>query len=155
MFDFNRVTLETLRLTFTTNGKLQIFQGNFHTFSTAKLLIHTSILMYNTVQIVLSSNSQLLTLNTIWSLPFAVHVNLNVSICLRTWEYFESESLAVPPFFGVSCEDEIQQITKLCYDSDACGHHKATVACRKSSQAQFLLRWYFPTINELMSCAFV
>ena len=33
----------------TANGKLQIFQGNFHTFSTVKLLIHASILMQNTV----------------------------------------------------------------------------------------------------------
>ncbi len=37
-----------------------IFQGNFHTFSTAKLLIHASILMQNTVQIVLNSNTKLL-----------------------------------------------------------------------------------------------
>ncbi len=40
--------IETLRLTFTrqtANGKLQIFPGNFHTFSTVKLLIHASILM--------------------------------------------------------------------------------------------------------------
>ncbi len=40
--------LETLRLTFTANGKLQIFQGNFHTFSTEKLLIHVLILMQST-----------------------------------------------------------------------------------------------------------
>ena len=52
-----RLILETLRLTFTANGKLQIFQGNFRTFSTAKLLIHASILMQSTVQIVLNSNS--------------------------------------------------------------------------------------------------
>ena len=51
---------DLIRLTFTANGKLQIFQGNFHTFSTAKLLIHASILMLNTVQIVLNSNTKLL-----------------------------------------------------------------------------------------------
>ncbi len=33
------------RLTFTANRKPRIFQGNFHTFSIAKLLIHASILM--------------------------------------------------------------------------------------------------------------
>ena len=42
---------ETLGLTFAANGKLQIFKP------TAKLLIHASILMYNTVQIVPNSNS--------------------------------------------------------------------------------------------------
>ena len=41
----------TLRLTaFTTYRILQIFQGNFHKFSTAQLLIHASILMQNTVK---------------------------------------------------------------------------------------------------------
>ena len=57
---FSNLILETLRLTFTANGKLPIFQGNFYTFSTAKLLIHASVLMYNTLQIILNSNSYLL-----------------------------------------------------------------------------------------------
>ena len=53
---------ETLGLTFAANGKLQIFKGKYHNeFPTAKLLIHASILMYNAVQIVPNSNSQLLT----------------------------------------------------------------------------------------------
>ncbi len=65
-------SLETLRLTFkeTANGKLQIFQGNFDTFSTAKLLIHCFILMQSTVQIVLNSNTKLL--KSKYDLKFAV-----------------------------------------------------------------------------------
>ena len=50
--------------------QLQIFQGNFHTFPTAKLLIHASILMQNTVQIVLNSNTKLF--KSKYDLKFAV-----------------------------------------------------------------------------------
>ena len=55
----------------TANGKLQIFQGNFHTFSTAEsLLIHALIVVQNTVQIVLNSNTKLL--KSKYDLKFAV-----------------------------------------------------------------------------------
>ncbi len=57
---------------------LQIFEGNFHTFSTAKLLIHASILMQNTVQIVVNSNTKLM--KSKYDLKFAVNVDLKVPI---------------------------------------------------------------------------
>ncbi len=75
--------LETIRLTFTANCERQIFQGNFHTFSTAKLLIYASFLMYNTVQKVLNSNTKLLKSKydlrfAVCGSWFAVNVNLKV-----------------------------------------------------------------------------
>ena len=69
-FCFHSSTLETLRLTLRANRKLQIFQSNFHTFLTAKLLIHALILMQNTVQVVLNSNTELL--KSKYDLKFAV-----------------------------------------------------------------------------------
>ena len=46
---------ETLGLTFAANGKPQIFKGKYH--MSFRQLIHASILMYSTVQIVLNSNN--------------------------------------------------------------------------------------------------
>ena len=69
-----QLNIETLRLTFMTNRKRQTSNisrhSNFHTCSTAKLLIHASILMQNTVQIVLNSNTRLLKAK--YDLKFAV-----------------------------------------------------------------------------------
>ena len=62
--------MESLDLKIDVYCKPEIFQGNFHTFSTAKLLIHALILAQNTVQIVLNSNTKLL--KSKYDLKFAV-----------------------------------------------------------------------------------
>ena len=72
---------------FTANSERQIFQGNFHTFSTTKLLIHALILLQNTVQIVLNFNNKLLTSKydlkfAVCGYRFAVIVDLKVPIHL-------------------------------------------------------------------------